>query len=404
MMPLPMVDYKKGSYITIENAPNPGRFYIIIGGKAQVSKNHSPIQDRKSTILGPGDAFAVVACLSGHNESETVQAQSDMSLLVVDRSQFAELVENNMKTAMKIIMQLVASIRMLNTVISSISLFGKITREVEDKDPAPRLYRVGEFYQSNGMFNQAYYAYYRCVQNYPGFSFSDAAKEEMKKIKPYVTQEKFDYPKEEFKRIYPKNALLFAESEPGKELFFILKGRVKVSRIENNKEVTLALLKAGDVCGKISMLEGLPHATNAMSLEECHTLAVGPVGFETVMKSQPQLLVRLSSILAEQVWFLNKQILNRSLCDPLARLYDMLAVMLEKERVTGETHQFRFGISELVDMAGYTQEACGNAIKKLFSENLVDLDENGEIHIVSSADVIRKNEAYWKEPVLRPLD
>jgi CRP-like cAMP-binding protein len=404
MVPLPTVDYKRGSYITIENAPNPGRFYIIIEGKAQVSKNHSPVQDRKSTIIGPGDAFAVVACLTGHNESETVQAQSDMRLLVVERSRFAELVENNMKTAMKIIMQLTASIRMLNAVISSISLFGKIKREVENKDTAPRLYRVGEFYQSNGMFNQAYYAYHRCVQNYPGFTFSDVAKENMEKIKTYVTQEKFDYLKADFKRIYPKNAMLFAESEPGKELFFILKGRVKVSRIENNKEVTLALLKAGDVCGKISMLEGLPHATNAMSLEECHTLAVGPAGFETVMKSQPQLLVRLSSILAEQVWFLNKQVLNRSLRDPLDRLYDMLAVMLEKERVTGEKHQFCFGISELVDMAGYTQEACGNTIKKLLSESLIGLDENGEIQVISSAGIIRKNDTIWKEPVLCLLD
>jgi CRP-like cAMP-binding protein len=401
---LPMANYKRGAFVTLENTPNPGRFYIVAGGKAQASKNHGPIHHRKSTILVPGDSFAAVSCLSGHNEIETVQAQSDLKLLVIERSHFDELVQGNIQVALKIIMQFVTSIQMLNATISSISLFGRTKVEMVRKDAAPRLFRVGAFYQTNGMFNQAYYAYYRCIQNYPDSPFSDTAKQEMAKIKSYVTQEKFDYSKEEFKRVYPKNAMLFAESEPGKELFFILKGAVKVSRIENNREVTLSILKAGDVCGKISMLVGSSHTTNAVSLEECHTLAVGPMGLETVMKSRPQLLYRLSSKLAEQVWFLNKQILNRRLSDPLVRLYDMLAVMLEKERVVGESYQFQFGIPELIDMAGYTPESCDGAIKKLFSENFVELNATGNIYVANTSDIIHRNETNWKDPVLHTMD
>jgi CRP-like cAMP-binding protein len=399
-----MVNYKPGAFVTIENTPNPGRFYIVAGGKAQVSKNHGSVHDRKSTILVPGDSFAAVACLSGYNEIETVQAKSDLNLLVIERSHFDQLVQENTQVALKIIMQFVTSIQMLNAAISSISLFGRMKNEIKRKDATPRLYRVGEFYQANGMFNQAYYAYYRCVQSFPDSSFSDTAKQEMEKIKSYVTQEKFDFTKEEFKRVYPKNAMLFAESEPGKELFFILKGAVKVSRIENNREVTLAILKAGDVCGKISMLVGSSHTTNAVSLEECHTLAVGPMGLETVMKTRPQLLYRLSSRLAEQVWFLNKQILNRSLSDPLMRLYDMLVVMLEKERAVGGSHQFQFGIPEFVDMAGYTPESCDSAIKKLFSENFVELNVNEKIRVINTSDIIHKNATNWKYPVLSTLD
>ncbi|MDR1231540.1 MAG: cyclic nucleotide-binding domain-containing protein [Spirochaetaceae bacterium] len=404
MAGLPMVIYKPGAIVTIENTPNLGRFYVIIEGKARVSKNHGSIQDRKSVILGPGDAFAAVSCLSGRNEMETVQAQTDLKLLVIERGNFDKLVQQNIQFAMKISMQFINSIQLLNAAIFNISLFGKAKYEINRKDTAPRLFRVGEFYQAHSMFNQAYYAYCRCVQNYPDSPFSDTAKEAMAQIKSYVTQEKFDHPKEEFRRIYPKDAMLFAESESGKELFFILKGAVKVSRIENNKEVTLALLGSGDICGKISMLVGKPHTTNAVSLEECHTLAVGPMGLETVMKSRPWLLYRLSSKLAEQVWFLNKQIMNHSLSDPLVRLYDMLVVMLEKERVATDTHQFHFGIDELVDMAGYSEHSCDEAVKKLLSENFVSQNEKGEIRIVNIADIIRKNDVYWREPSLRPLE
>jgi CRP-like cAMP-binding protein len=404
MAVLPMVKYKSGAIVTIENTLNPGRFYVIIKGNARVSRNQGSIQDRKSVILGPGDAFGAVSCLSGRHEIETVQAQSDLKLLVIERDNFDKLVQQNIQFALKISMQFVKSVQMLNTAIFNISLFGRVKHEINRKDTAPRLFRVGEFYQANSMFNQAYYAYRHCVRNYPDSPFSDTAKEAMEQIKSHVTQEKFDYPKEEFKRVYPKDAMLFAESELGKELFFILKGAVKVSRIENNKEVTLALLKSGDICGKISMLVGKPHTTNAVSLEECHTLAVGPMGLETVMKSRPWLLFRLSSKLAEQVWFLNKQIMNRSLSDPLVRLYDMLAVLIEKERVTADTHQFHFGLAELTDMAGYTGHDCDEAVRKLLTENCVSLNEKGEIRVVNITDIIRKNEANWKEPLLRVLE
>jgi CRP-like cAMP-binding protein len=222
----------------------------------------------------------------------------------------------------------------------------------------------------------------------------------MEKIKSSVTQEKFDYPKEEFKRTYPKNAMLFAESELGKELFFIVKGKVKVTRIEDNREVTLSIIGTGDICGMLAMFEGLPHSTNAMTLEECETLAVGPMGFETVTKTQPQFLFKMSLILAEQIWFLHKQIENRSLSDPLVRLYDILTVMLEKEGAPiGEPYTFQFGMPEFVEMAGYTPQNFEEVIKKLLSDNIVALDENGTIRVASSSELVRKNEANWKQAV-----
>ncbi|MDR0638084.1 MAG: cyclic nucleotide-binding domain-containing protein [Spirochaetaceae bacterium] len=397
------VRFRKDAYITIENTPNSGRFYIITEGEAQVFKNYGFVRYRKNSILGPGDSFASVACLSRHREIETVKAKTDLKVVVVDRSQFAELAQTNTKIAMKIIMQFVSNIKMLNATLSNISLLGSGKHEISYDDPAPRLYRVGEFYQSKSMFNQAYYAYLRCTQNYVDSPFSVTAKEEMEKIKSHVTQEKFDYPKEEFKRIYPKNAMLFAESELGKVLFFIVKGKVKVTRIEDDREITLSIVNAGDICGMLSMFEGQPHTTNAMSLEECETLAVGPMGFETVTKTQPQFLFKISSILAEQIWFLHKQIVNRSLFDPLVRLYDILAVMLEKEGApAGESYEFHFGLSDLVEMAGYTLQSCDETVKRLLSEDMVKLAEDGKIHVVSSLELVRKNEANWKQPVFFP--
>jgi CRP/FNR family transcriptional regulator len=383
--------------VTIENTPNSGRFYIIVEGEAVATKTNYFIRDRRSNLLGPGDSFAAVACLSGRNEIETVQARTDMKLLVVEWSQFAELAQSNTQIVMKIIMQFVANIRALNAMITAITVPDRADCDNENTDLAPRLYRIGEFYQGKNMYNQAYYAYHRCAQNYPDSSFSDVAKESMEEIKSLVTQENFDYPKETLKRIYPKNAMLFAESEPGKELFFIIRGRVKLSRIKSEKEIPLSFLEAGDICGKIAMLGGLPHTTNAITLEECETFAVGPAGLESMTKSQPHFLFRLSLKLAREIWVLHKQIANRGLRDPLARLYDVLAVMVEKEGVPlGESYQFHFGVPELVDMAGYTQQTCGEVIKKLFSEKFVTLGSNGEIRVVNSTDLIRKNESNWK--------
>ncbi len=62
-------------------------------------------------------------------------------------------------------------------------------------------------------------------------------------------------------------------------------------------------------------------------------MAVNKANFERMVQTQPQLITRLTTLLAERLWFIYKQLANTLIQDPLGRLYDALLLQLEKNRV-----------------------------------------------------------------------
>jgi CRP/FNR family transcriptional regulator len=286
---------------------------------------------------------------------------------------------------------------MLNSMIINISdkrIRRNKKKEEEAEAPGSILYRVGEFYEAQKLYNLAFYAFHRCVQNYPGSACAKAADAEMEKIKPHVTEIKFDFTQQEFKRVYPQNMMLFAESELSKALFLIIRGKVKITQIRDGKEIVITFLEAGDVCGETTMLDSRPHTSNAIAFEECEVFAIGPKGFRT-MKNYPRLVYQISSILAARIWFLNKLIACRGLYEPSARLYAVLALMLEREitanpRLKTARTYFRFDVQEVIGLAGYSPQTGDFAVKKMLMDKITALDENN-IVILDRAALLRRN-------------
>lgn len=70
-------------------------YYIITAGTAEVYQmSLYDDEPRKAATLGPGDTFGCEALISGGTRSETVRAIEDVSLLVLDKEDFNELISN----------------------------------------------------------------------------------------------------------------------------------------------------------------------------------------------------------------------------------------------------------------------------------------------------------------------
>ena len=199
-------------------------------------------------------------------------------------------------------------------------------------DPS-HLFKVAEYYARQSQYNQAYYAYYRFLQYCPTDPNADKAKERMAKIHPYAKAVYLDKVKDDFTRTYPKNTMIFSENEPGTELYIIQRGVVKITKIVEDNEVLLAMLKTGDIFGEMALLENKPRSASAIANEDCSLMAVNKANFERMVQSQPQLITRLTTLLAERLWVIYKQLANTLIQDPLGRLYDALLLQLEKNRV-----------------------------------------------------------------------
>jgi CRP-like cAMP-binding protein len=250
-------------------------------------------------------------------------------------------------------------------------------------------------------YNYAAYAFIMYIKHCPDGSGVGAAKDRLAEIKKLgiPISVKTEFGEHEFNRTYPKNTMLFAEGEPGEELCIIQSGSVKVSKIVNNSEVMLAMLKAGDIVGEMAILEGKPRAGSVVAYEDCNVMVVSKSNFEMMSKTQPQLIGRITKYLAERIWFIYKQLANTLIDDPLARMYDSLFIQMEKNRVnllSREPYDFDFGPQELYTMVGLSEAEGSTLFTRMLKSKSVVLTNKGRIQAKSVAELVRQTESVRK--------
>lgn len=388
---LAFVNFKKDSYIVVEGKQNADRFFIIRQGKVRVSKEVEVVEEEGGNVLGPGDFFGVVSTMSSHSHIETAQALTDITLISVQKDQYGQLIQNNTPVAMKIILQFSKRMRYLDEALTRLTL-----KNTADNDPS-HLFKVAEYYAKQSQYNQAYFAYHQYIKYCPHGQNVQLARERMVKIGPYAKAVYLERKADEFTRTYPKDTMLFSEGQPGEELYIIQRGSVKIVKIVDNNEVLLAVLKQGDIFGEMALLESKPRSANAIAYEDCTVLAVNKENFERMVGSQPQIITRLTQLLAERIWFIYKQLANTLISDPLGRMYDALQIQLEKNRVAlgPSAYVFDFGPKELVNMVGLPQAEGNLVLRKLLENTKIRVVDN-KISLTDVSEIFKQTEYYRK--------
>jgi CRP-like cAMP-binding protein len=387
------VSYKKDSYFILEGT-KADCFYIIRNGKVRVSK-HVAARTEHDEVLAPGDLCGVISTMSSHNHIETAQALTDVDLIAVQQGQYTTIIKNNTAIALRIITQFSKRLRLLNETLAGLALKNAV------QDGPSHLFTVGEYYMGQKQYHYAAYAYTMYIKYCPESKGLDLAKSRLADIKKAGAsiEIKTEYEEHEFNRTYPKGSLLFAEGEPGEELFIIQSGSVKVSKIVNNSEIMLAMLKTGDIVGEMAILEGKPRAGSVIANEDCNVMVVSKSNFEMMSKTQPQLIGRITKYLAERIWFIYKQLANALLDDPLARMYDALFIQLERNRVhltSRESYDFEFGPKDLCTMVGLSEEDGMPLFSRMLKSKSVIVTDKGKIQAKSIAELVRQTESVRK--------
>ncbi len=388
---LSIVNFKKNSYIIVEGKQNADAFYILRSGKVRISKETEVVEEEGGNILAPGDFFGVISTMSSHSHIETALALSDVSLISVARDQYGLLIERNAPVAMKIIQSFSRKMRYLDEALTRLTF-----KNTASGDPS-HLFKVAEYYARQSQYNQAYYAYYRFLQNCPTDPNAEKAKERLAKIHPYAKAVYLEKSSDDFTRTYPKNTMIFSENEPGSELYIIQKGVVKITKIVEDNEVMLALLKPGDIFGEMALLENKPRSASALANEDCSLMAVNKGNFERMVQTQPQLITRLTTLLAERLWSLYRQLANTLIQDPLGRLYDALLLHLERSRVPiakGGKYTFQLTPKELLNFVGLSSDKGSPYVKKLFENKSMVLLDNKIA--TNNVEEIHKQSEYYK--------
>jgi len=359
-----VANFKPDSYIILEDQEESDEFFIIRQGKVVENRSASLVESESGTILSVGDFFGVISCMAKRPRIETVQALEETSTIVVKREHFGDLIQKNTPIAMKILRYFGKQLRYYD------SLLTKMTFKSSVEENPNYLFNIGEYFYSNQKLTQAAYAYLHYVKFCPDGGYVPQAKMKLARINP--SPESLQPKKESFYSLYEDGQIIFLEHEPGAELFIIQEGKVKITKLVDNNEVLLAVLKKGDIFGEMSLLDNKPRSASAISFGPTKLMAVSKANFEPMVKAHPEIATKIIELLSERSWLIYKQFANVLIKDPIGKIYDALYTQLQKARVPitmGTSHTFDFGPEELIKFVGFTPQEGSLHIKKLFESD-----------------------------------
>ena len=387
MLQLQIVNFRCGSYLIVEGKSDTDHFYIIQKGQVQCNKNS------ESYPLGPGDFVGVVPCMSGHLQIETAIARTDVVAIAVKKDQYPDLIAQNTPVALKIIKTFANRMRIMNEMLTKATLHSVV------QDTNIQIFNVASYFEKTGKRDIATYAYYQFLKTRPVGKEADIAKQKFVALKP-SSHEVYYEPTQDMTRNYPQDTMIFSEAQAGADMFIIQKGEVAISKVVNGNEVVLALLKRGDMFGEMALLENKPRSANAIAHSDCVLMVVNRSNFNQMVSTQPQMIAKLTTTLADRLWSMYRQLDNASLSEPHAKMIDMLCLQVEKQRIelgtTKVSLQTEITPKDLANMCGLPNNQQPMAISQLNNDSNINIVA-GKIFIKDVLELTKQAAFYRKQ-------
>lgn len=172
-----------------------------------------------------------------------------------------------------------------------------------------------------------------------------------------------------------EGAVLVPQNAPGEHLFVVYSGRVKVAMYsDKGREVTLALLRPGDVIGEMSIVDGSTRSAAVVALSEASVLAVPREDFLVHLRRSPQTALNLLAEMSNRLRRANDNIVSLALQDVEVRLVKTLARLARDEgSVTADGSlvlRRRPTQQELANMVGSSRETVSRTLAAMARQGL----------------------------------
>lgn len=390
MLQLSFVNFKPNSYILVENTPATDRFFIIQSGKVR-SYNEVPIPGIPAEILGPGDFIGVISCFSGHSQTKTMITMTPVVAIMVTKAQFPELIVNNTPVALKIVKSFARDMRKVNDQLAKLTLFKASI------DSPEAIYMIADYFHREGFTDIAAYGFYQYMKHCPtGINAIPArtALEALRKKSRAVYLE----PSADAVRTYPINTMIFSECQTGSDMFIIQEGAVRISKVIDGSEITLAILKKGDMFGEMALLENKPRSACAIAHSDCRLMVINHANFNQMVTTQPQMISKLTTTFAERLWSVYRQLANTLLTEPREKLIDMIALHVEKAKniTRGEAYNTGLSVIDVMKMCAIPSEKQNQAYQELQRDQTIKI-VNNKIIVPDARQLIAQAGFYRKQ-------
>jgi len=146
-------------------------------------------------------------------------------------------------------------------------------------------------------------------------------------------------------RIFPAGHVLFEQGEAGSRMFIVRKGLVRIFRVVDGDEFTLATLGPGEFFGEMALLEDLPRNASARTESACLLIEIDEPTFEVMLAENAGIAVRMMRKLSARIRELDARVQRLTTDRGLGRAIEVVREAARGERVLRE-HVVRVLVEE----------------------------------------------------------
>jgi CRP-like cAMP-binding protein len=179
---------------------------------------------------------------------------------------------------------------------------------------------------------------------------------------------------------YNKDSVILSENEDGSGLFILAKGKVKVSRFADGREVILAILHESDIFGEMSILDGHSRSAAVIAIEDSEIFLLKRADFLKLLHIRRDVMIALLSELAKRLRSADIKIKALGMHYAEGKIATVLIQLADE---FGKIKQGQVLIEqlphkhEIANMAGTSRETISRTIHSFVKKGFVSLEGSG---------------------------
>jgi CRP-like cAMP-binding protein len=350
--PLKKRVFKRGAYIYIEGDEEIDEIFIVEKGHVELKAVNEGIKRYKSVVTD-GEVFGLISSLCKRPRMESAIAISDSVIVAATRDKFMDLVQKSPDIAIKIIRNFADELRLYDDMMFSLTAEGTDVMQGDLK-----FFSLGEYYHRHGFKQYAFYILKTYLKLFPNGIKIDDAKNIIGEIEQTGLKALPEPVKRGVYKIFGDQQIIFAENEPGEELYIIKEGKVKIVKFSNDTEIILSVLREGDIFGDLAIVSNKPRNASAISWGKTALLPIRKETLTMVLAKSPGIIYKIFMAISQRIWFTYIKLEARVYKKPITRIYALIENNLLEHNISLKSTKpevINFGIDELIRMTGLPQ-------------------------------------------------
>jgi len=181
---------------------------------------------------------------------------------------------------------------------------------------------------------------------------------------------------------YSRKQLIYSEGNHPNRLYFVLKGKVKAYKTnENGKELVTDLFCEGDFIGHTALLEKSAYRDTAEALEETELAVIPKEDFDQLIDRNPEVARKFIQLLAKNIADKENQLLKLAYNSLRRKVADALLLIQSKYKTASPDFSIDLSRENLANVAGTATESLIRTLSDFKTEKLINI-RDGRISIL----------------------